>query len=112
MAICSKKKWVSGKVNDRVARALAELVLKVQARLAAACAKRFNTYSRRKKKMIFVAVAVFTTAILLSGIFFNYYTIPDLNQTCRPATHIGMASDVNRTRTQAIQLTDSLTTNH
>lgn len=49
--------------------------------------------------------------VLLSGVFWNYYTIPSIKQTYKPATHIGMASDINRS-SGTKQFTDSLTTNH
>ena len=112
MKIFSNKKKASSADKDRVAELLANMVLKVQARLAERCSKRFNTYSTGKKRFIFLALAALIAGILLSGIFSNYYTIPQIKQTYQPAAHIGMASDINKTYNRTMKLTDSLTTNH
>lgn len=112
MKIFAKRNEVSPAVNDRIAKILADFILKAQTRMAEECTKRFNAYSSAKKKLIFLLLFLALAAILLLSTFSDYYTIPQLKQTYKPATHIGMASDVNSTGKKDVQLTDSLTTNH
>ena len=96
-------------VNDRMARFLATLIMRIQAFVATFCNQKFNTYSVRKQKYIFISCAVFTAVCLIMGLFSNLYTIPEVKQTYKPATHIGMASDIFRIEKADEHLTDSLT---
>lgn len=96
-------------MNDRIAKVVSALIVSVQSKIAIAIAERFNAYSSRKQKLVVLSVVAITTAILLAGLFTNFYGIPALHQSYKPATHIGMASDVNFSGRKDAQLTDSLT---
>lgn len=97
---------------NRLAIRIATAILKAQAAIALACARNFNACSLRKKKIIFLTITALIGALLLGSIFFKGYTIPALKLTYKPATHIGMASDIVSTTDRNTPLTDSLTTNH
>lgn len=96
-------------MNDRIAKVVSEFIVSFQAKLAASIGQRFNAYSAGKQKVLLVSVVAIITVILLAGLFTNSYTIPALHQSYKPATHIGMASDVNLSGRRDAQLTDSLT---
>jgi hypothetical protein len=95
-------------MNDRIAKVVSVCIVSVQAKLAASIGRRFNAYSAGKQKVLLVSVAAIITVILLAGLFTNSYTIPALHQSYKPATHIGMASDVILSGRRDAQLTDSL----
>jgi hypothetical protein len=96
-------------MNDKIAKVVSAYIVSVQAKIATAIAGRFNAYSARKQKLVLLSIVAITIAILLGGLFTNVYTIPALHQSYKPATHIGMASDVNVSGRTDAQLTDSLT---
>jgi hypothetical protein len=96
-------------MNDKIAKVVSAYIVSVQAKLAASIAQRFNAYSSRKQKLVVLSIMAITTTILLAGLFTNFYTIPALHQSYKPAIHIGMASDVNLAGRTDAQLTDSLT---
>jgi hypothetical protein len=96
-------------MNNKIAKVVSAYIVSVQAKTATAIAGRFNAYSTRKQKLVLLSTVAITIAILLAGLFTNFYTIPALHQSYKPATHIGMASDVNLAGRTDAQLTDSLT---
>lgn len=96
-------------MNDKIAQAFSAFILSAQAKIATAIAGRFNAYSARKQKLVLLSIMAITIAILLAGLFTNSYTIPAIHQSYKPATHIGMASDVNFSGRKDAQLKDSLT---
>ncbi|RFZ85103.1 hypothetical protein DYU05_05740 [Mucilaginibacter terrenus] len=96
-------------INDKIAQVVSAYIVSVQVKMATAIAGRFNAYSAPKQKLVLLSIVAITIAILLAGLFTNSYTIPALHQSYKPATHIGMASDVNLSGRRDAQLTDSLT---
>lgn len=98
--------------SDRMANLIARVILQSQTALAQICARNFNPCSLQKKKIIFLTVTVLIAGLLLSGVVYDGYTVPALKLTYNPATHIGMASDVNHIIDRNATLKDSLTTNH
>ncbi len=109
MKIHSNDNSSSTPINDRIAKVVSVFIVSVQANLAASIGQRFNGYSAGKQKLVLLSIVAITIAILLTGLFTNSYTIPALHQSYKPATHIGMASDVNLSGRKDAQLTDSLT---
>lgn len=95
--------------SGRIAKPVLALIVSVQAKIAASCSRRFNSYTAYKQKLVLLGVAAFTSAILLAGLLTNTYTIPALHQSYKPATHIGMASDINHAGIPGARFTDSLT---
>lgn len=112
MSSASKHNSHSLTVNDRVAKMLSGIIVKAQKKLALRFSVHFNNYSVRKQKSLLLIAGVLMTAILITGLFTKGYTIPAIKQTYKPATHIGMASDIDRPQGSDVQLTDSLTKNH
>jgi hypothetical protein len=112
MKIFTKKNHGQPVESDRIPNLIARAILKGQTAIAHACARNFNVCSLKKKKIIFLTVTSLIAGLLLGGIFFNGYTIPALKLAYKPATHIGLASDINNAVDRNAQLTDSLTTNH
>ncbi|TWR25473.1 hypothetical protein FPZ42_12805 [Mucilaginibacter achroorhodeus] len=94
-------------MTDQIAKYLSKLILNAQARLAAGCSKQFNAYSVRKQKFLFIFFGLLAAVVLIAGLFAGTYPIPAIHQTYKPATHIGMASDINRPENVDIPLTDS-----
>lgn len=106
-----KNRFVSADGN-RLATLIAGVILKAQTAIAQGCARNFNAWSLRKKKFIALTVTMLFAGFLLSGVFSNGYTIPALKFTYKPATHIGLASDVISAIDKDTPLTDSLTKNY
>jgi hypothetical protein len=112
MKSASNHNGQSSALNDHLAKMLTRLILKVQSKLASRFSKRFNSYSVRKQKSYLIIAGILVTAILISGLLTNDYSIPPITQNYTPATHIGMASNVNPPEKSGLQLTDSLTKKH
>ena len=105
----NRSKEAADKVNDQLAAVLANRLIKVKFRIAHYLNAWFNAYSVKQKKYMLIISGLVVAAILITGVFSSFYSIPLWSQGNYTSAHIGMASGISKPNISKHQLIDSLT---
>jgi hypothetical protein len=104
----NNKQEQSGQTGDRLAKSIADPIIKWQRKLAAILNNRVNQYSRKRQQWLLVLYCGVSICGLLICLFVPFGKIATQRQDFQPS-HIGLPSDLPAKKT-LLKPTDSLTT--